>query len=187
MMRLSLFRGANKVCTVQTLLSMRNLSSPSSTSLYLSFHFPTPAIHQPMHWLLWILPFQFKLVTDTGTIMANCISVSRLILLAFLGLWVATIHSDTAADPVPTLQGENQDTMSGGGASDQTTKDPFHDREKAFTFTSEYDDTTHTQIIDEDEGVLGPGAITAIVIAVFLGASVLLALIVITLRKFTAS
>lgn len=36
-------------------------------------------------------------------------------------------------------------------------------------------------------GVLGPGAITAIVIAVFLGASVLLALIVITLRKFTAS
>lgn len=36
-------------------------------------------------------------------------------------------------------------------------------------------------------GVLGPGAITAIVIAVFLGASVLLALVVITLRKFTAS
>lgn len=36
-------------------------------------------------------------------------------------------------------------------------------------------------------GLLGPGAITAIVIAVFLGASVLLALIVITLRKFTAS
>lgn len=36
-------------------------------------------------------------------------------------------------------------------------------------------------------GVLGPGAITAIVIAVFLGASVLLALIIITLRKFTAS
>uniref|UniRef100_A0A3P8QY52 Secondary ossification center associated regulator of chondrocyte maturation n=1 Tax=Astatotilapia calliptera TaxID=8154 RepID=A0A3P8QY52_ASTCA len=36
-------------------------------------------------------------------------------------------------------------------------------------------------------GAMGPGAITAIVIAVFLGASVLLALIVITLRKFTAS
>uniref|UniRef100_A0A4W6DLY9 Secondary ossification center associated regulator of chondrocyte maturation n=1 Tax=Lates calcarifer TaxID=8187 RepID=A0A4W6DLY9_LATCA len=39
----------------------------------------------------------------------------------------------------------------------------------------------------EPPRVLGPGAITAIVIAVFLGASVLLALIVITLRKFTAS
>uniref|UniRef100_A0A3Q2YPU6 Secondary ossification center associated regulator of chondrocyte maturation n=1 Tax=Hippocampus comes TaxID=109280 RepID=A0A3Q2YPU6_HIPCM len=37
------------------------------------------------------------------------------------------------------------------------------------------------------DGVLGPGAITAIVIAVFLGASVLLALIVIMLRKFAAS
>lgn len=36
-------------------------------------------------------------------------------------------------------------------------------------------------------GVLGAGAITAIVIAVFLGASVLLALIVIALRKFTSS
>uniref|UniRef100_A0A3Q4HFH0 Secondary ossification center associated regulator of chondrocyte maturation n=1 Tax=Neolamprologus brichardi TaxID=32507 RepID=A0A3Q4HFH0_NEOBR len=40
---------------------------------------------------------------------------------------------------------------------------------------------------DEPPRAMGPGAITAIVIAVFLGASVLLALIVITLRKFTAS
>uniref|UniRef100_A0AAY5JWJ9 Secondary ossification center associated regulator of chondrocyte maturation n=1 Tax=Esox lucius TaxID=8010 RepID=A0AAY5JWJ9_ESOLU len=94
---------------------------------------------------------------------------------------------NTVADPVPTLQGDNQDTMSGGGASDQTTKDPFHNEEKAYTITSDYDETTHTQTIDDVEGVLGPGAITAIVIAVFLGASVLLALIVITLRKFTAS
>uniref|UniRef100_A0A3P9DIN8 Secondary ossification center associated regulator of chondrocyte maturation n=1 Tax=Maylandia zebra TaxID=106582 RepID=A0A3P9DIN8_9CICH len=40
---------------------------------------------------------------------------------------------------------------------------------------------------DSRRRAMGPGAITAIVIAVFLGASVLLALIVITLRKFTAS
>ncbi|XP_021445299.1 protein SNORC-like [Oncorhynchus nerka] len=118
--------------------------------------------------------------------MANCSSVSRLVLLVLLGLWVATIHSETVEDPTPTLQGDNQDTLSGGGTYDVTTKDPFKDMtERVLTF--EYEDTTHSQVMDEEEGVLGPGAITAIVIAVFLGASVLLALIVITLRKFTAS
>ncbi|KAM6948316.1 uncharacterized protein snorc [Aplochiton taeniatus] len=92
---------------------------------------------------------------------------------------------ETVADPLPTLRGEYQDTLSGGGAYDVTTKDPFLDITERVPF--EYEDTTHSQAVDEDEGVLGPGAITAIVIAVFLGASVLLALIVITLRKFTAS
>uniref|UniRef100_A0A8B9HTV2 Secondary ossification center associated regulator of chondrocyte maturation n=1 Tax=Astyanax mexicanus TaxID=7994 RepID=A0A8B9HTV2_ASTMX len=80
---------------------------------------------------------------------------------------------------------DNQDTLSGAGApNDITTKDPYQDVTQS-TIT-EYEDSTDTAIVDE-EGVLGPGAITAIVIAVFLGASVLLALIVITLRKFTAS
>ncbi|XP_014046305.2 protein SNORC [Salmo salar] len=116
--------------------------------------------------------------------MANCSSVSRLVLLVLLGLWVATIHSESVEDPTPTLQGDNQDTLSGGGAYDVTTKDPFKDMTER-VLTLEYDDTTHSQAMEE--GVLGPGAITAIVIAVFLGASVLLALIVITLRKFTAS
>ncbi|XP_055739129.1 protein SNORC-like [Salvelinus fontinalis] len=118
--------------------------------------------------------------------MANCSSVSRLVLLVLLGLWVATIHSETVEDPTPTLQGDNKDTLSGGGAYDVTTKDPFKDMTER-VLTLEYEDTTHSQAMDEEEGVLGPGAITAIVIAVFLGASVLLALIVITLRKFIAS
>ncbi|KAF7664869.1 hypothetical protein LDENG_00163200 [Lucifuga dentata] len=113
-------------------------------------------------------------------------SICRFLLLVFLGLLAASVHTETVADPVPTLQGDNQDTLSGGGPYDVTTKDPFQDMtEQSFTF--DYEDSTHTQTIDEEEGVLGPGAITAIVIAVFLGASVLLALIVITLRKFTAS
>ncbi|KAF0021913.1 hypothetical protein F2P81_000577 [Scophthalmus maximus] len=76
--------------------------------------------------------------------------------------------------------------MSGEPPGDVTTKGPFQDMTEQ-SFTSDYEDTTHSQAVDEEEGVLGPGAITAIVIAVFLGASVLLALIVITLRKFTAS
>ncbi|KAK1790932.1 hypothetical protein P4O66_014770, partial [Electrophorus voltai] len=72
---------------------------------------------------------------------------------------------------------------SGAGGFDVTTKDPFPEQTHN-TFTIDYEDSTES--FDED-GVLGPGAITAIVIAVFLGASVLLALIVITLRKFTSS
>ncbi|XP_029560496.1 protein SNORC [Salmo trutta] len=130
-------------------------------------------------------PSPVILLTDTGN-MANCSSVSRLVLMALLGLWVATLHSETVADPTPTLQGDNQDTLSGEGAYEVTTKDPFQDMTES-VLTFEYEDTTHSQAVDEEESVLGPGAITAIVIAVVLGASVLLALIVITLRKFTAS
>ncbi|CAJ1072283.1 protein SNORC [Xyrichtys novacula] len=110
--------------------------------------------------------------------------ICRFLLLALLGLMVALVHTDTVADPSSTAR-DNQDT-SGDLPSDVTTKSPFHDMtEPPFTF--DYEDSTHSQAMDEEEGVLGPGAITAIVIAVFLGASVLLALIVITLRKFTAS
>ncbi|KAM9349223.1 uncharacterized protein snorc [Symphorus nematophorus] len=110
-------------------------------------------------------------------------SICRFLLLVLLGLMVAFVHTETVADPAT---GDNQDTMSGEPPSDVTTKDPFQDMtEQSFTF--DYEDSTHSQAMEEEEGVLGPGAITAIVIAVFLGASVLLALIVITLRKFTAS
>uniref|UniRef100_A0A4W5QSF0 Secondary ossification center associated regulator of chondrocyte maturation n=1 Tax=Hucho hucho TaxID=62062 RepID=A0A4W5QSF0_9TELE len=94
--------------------------------------------------------------------------------------------TETVADPTPTLQGDNQDTLSGEGAYEVTTKDPFQDMTES-VLTFEYEDTTHSQAVEEEESVLGPGAITAIVIAVVLGASVVLALIVITLRKFTAS
>uniref|UniRef100_A0A3P8WKJ3 Secondary ossification center associated regulator of chondrocyte maturation n=1 Tax=Cynoglossus semilaevis TaxID=244447 RepID=A0A3P8WKJ3_CYNSE len=85
-------------------------------------------------------------------------------------------------DPVSTTR-DNQDTTSGEPPSDVTTKDPFQDMTEQSS-TSDYEDITHSLTIDEEE-VLGAGAITAIVIAVFLGASVLLALIVIALRKFT--
>ncbi|XP_036412530.1 protein SNORC [Colossoma macropomum] len=120
--------------------------------------------------------------------MAFCSSSStqsRFLLLAALAVCVAFVRTETIAEVSPTLQSDNQDTLSGGGApSDVTTKDPFQDLTQS-SFT-DYEDSTDTPTVEE-EGVLGPGAITAIVIAVFLGASVLLALIVITLRKFTAS
>ncbi|XP_041659910.1 protein SNORC [Cheilinus undulatus] len=117
--------------------------------------------------------------------MVHSSCICRVVLLVLLGLVVALVHTETVADPALTSR-DNQDTSSGEPPSEVTTKDPFHDMtEPSFTF--DYEDVTHSQTMDEEEGVLGPGAITAIVIAVFLGASVLLALIVITLRKFTAS
>ncbi|XP_034410974.1 uncharacterized protein snorc [Cyclopterus lumpus] len=119
----------------------------------------------------------------TATTMGHGSSICRFLLLVLLSLLVAFVHAETAADSTTR---ENQDTMSGEAPGDVTTKDPLQAMtEPSFTF--DYEDITHSQALDEEEGVLGPGAITAIVIAVFLGASVLLALIVITLRKFTAS
>ncbi|XP_051984942.1 protein SNORC [Xyrauchen texanus] len=111
---------------------------------------------------------------------------SRLVLCAVLVICMVFVQTETVADSSPTLQKDNQDTLSGDAPIDVTTKHHFYDQtEKSLTYDNE--DGTPSLTLDEEEGVLGPGAITAIVIAVFLGASVLLALIVITLRKFTAS
>ncbi|XP_062844074.1 protein SNORC [Trichomycterus rosablanca] len=113
----------------------------------------------------------------------------RFLLLAALALCVAFVQTETVAVASPTVQSENQGTSSGDDGTELvhevTTKDPTEDvGQNGFTFN--YEKNQESEIV-EDEGVLGPGAITAIVIAVFLGASVLLALVVITLRKFTAS
>ncbi|TRY53805.1 hypothetical protein DNTS_002767 [Danionella cerebrum] len=94
-------------------------------------------------------------------------ALNHLIFIGTLGFCMALVQTD--------------DTVSGdGGSIDVTTK--AQDPNESFT-VSDYDDT----LTLDEEVVLGPGAISAIVIAVFLGASVLLALVVITLRKFTAS
>ncbi|XP_067308811.1 protein SNORC [Pseudorasbora parva] len=111
--------------------------------------------------------------------------LSRLAFITALAICMAFVQTETVADSSATLQNDNQDTLSGAGAIDVTTKVPYQDLSEN-TITMDYDEMTHSPTLDE-EVVLGPGAITAIVIAVFLGASVLLALIVITLRKFTAS
>ncbi|KAG9337564.1 hypothetical protein JZ751_028584 [Albula glossodonta] len=107
-------------------------------------------------------------------------------LMARLALTQAAVPGARSRTGNLFFSDESLETSSGGGAYDVTTKDPFHDlTENAFTF--EYEDATHSQPIDGGDGGLGPGAITAIVIAVILGASVLIALVVITLKKFTAA
>ncbi|XP_041118927.1 protein SNORC isoform X1 [Polyodon spathula] len=127
-----------------------------------------------------------------------------LLLLTFLGSLLAAVRSETPAGHAPTPQSDSLDTSSGGGAYDITTRGTFHELTHA-PFTVEYEDTTHSQPVDRETvfqckqwhllscspsppaGSLGPGAIAAIVIAVILGASVLMALIVITVKKFTSS
>ncbi|XP_059356830.1 protein SNORC [Carassius carassius] len=117
---------------------------------------------------------------------SNYRGLSQLVFIGALAICMAFVQSESVADSSPTLQNDNQDTLSGAGGFDVTTKVPFQDpANNGYTF--DYEDGTPSITLDEEEVVLGPGAITAIVIAVFLGASVLLALIVITLRKFTAS
>ncbi|KAI5615310.1 hypothetical protein C0J50_10819 [Silurus asotus] len=106
---------------------------------------------------------------------------SRFLFLTVFALCVTFIRTETVpeAEASPTLHSDNQGTQSGDDGTDAgqaTTKDPPQDRTQP-TFNSDYTDIIDTTTMEEE----------AIVIAVFLGASVLLALVVITLRKFTAS
>ncbi|NXX44389.1 SNORC protein, partial [Tricholaema leucomelas] len=94
-------------------------------------------------------------------------------------------------DPVPTLWNEPPELPSGAGPFDAaaTTTARASDATAFPPYTSklEPEDTTHLHRLDAGDGSLGPGAIGAIVIASLLGTSVLVALVVITLRKFSAS
>ncbi|XP_053507183.1 protein SNORC [Ictalurus furcatus] len=113
---------------------------------------------------------------------------SGFLFLTVFVLCVAFVLTETVVKASPTLHSDNQGTQSGDDGTDAgqvTTKETIHELTQP-TITIDYIDNLDTTTMEE-EGVLGPGAITAIVIAVFLGASVLLALIVITLRKFTAT
>ncbi|KAL0201629.1 hypothetical protein M9458_004816, partial [Cirrhinus mrigala] len=54
------------------------------------------------------------------------------------------------ADSSPTLQNDNQDTLSGAGGFDVTTKVPFQDpTENSYTY--DYEDGTNTMTLDEEE------------------------------------
>ncbi|NXJ14689.1 SNORC protein, partial [Odontophorus gujanensis] len=90
---------------------------------------------------------------------------------------------------VPTLWNEPAELPSGSGPFDAATTARLSDATAFAPYTSELEpeDTTHLHRLDAGDGSLGPGAIGAIVIASLLGTSVLVALVVITLRKFSAS
>ncbi|NXU38775.1 SNORC protein, partial [Drymodes brunneopygia] len=99
----------------------------------------------------------------------------------------ACLPAEYPQGPVPTLWNE---LPSGAGPFDAATTPAQLSDATAFPpYTSELEpeDTTHLHRLDAGDGSLGPGAIGAIVIASLLGTSVLVALVVITLRKFLAS
>ncbi|NXY14636.1 SNORC protein, partial [Atrichornis clamosus] len=102
----------------------------------------------------------------------------------------ARLPAEYPQGPVPTLWNEPPELPSGDGPFDAaTTTAQLLDATAFPQYTSELEpeDTTHLHRLDAGDGSLGPGAISAIVIASLLGTSVLVALVVITLRKFSAS
>ncbi|NXX94801.1 SNORC protein, partial [Centropus bengalensis] len=92
--------------------------------------------------------------------------------------------------PLPTFWNEPPELPSGAGPFDAATTTARLPDATAFpphTPELEPEDSTHQHRLDAGDGSLGPGAIGAIVIASLLGTSVLVALVIITLRKFSAS
>ncbi|XP_074448961.1 protein SNORC isoform X3 [Larus michahellis] len=116
--------------------------------------------------------------------------VLRLVLLLLCGVLVPAVLAEYPQGPLPTLWNEPPELPSGAGPFDAATTTAQLSDATAFPpYTPEPDpeDTTHLHRLDAGDGSLGPGAISAIVIASLLGTSVLVALVVITLRKFSAS
>ncbi|XP_038001925.1 protein SNORC isoform X2 [Motacilla alba alba] len=116
--------------------------------------------------------------------------VLRLVLLTLCSILVPAVLAEYPQDAVPTLWNEPPELPSGAGPFDAATTTARLSDATAFPpYTSELEpeDTTHLHRLDTGDGSLGPGAIGAIVIASLLGTSVLVALVVITLRKFSAS
>ncbi|KAL9844739.1 protein SNORC isoform 2-T6 [Geothlypis trichas] len=116
--------------------------------------------------------------------------VLRLVLLTLCSILVPAVLAEYPQDAVPTLWNEPPELPSGAGPFDAATATARLSDATAFPpYTSELEpeDTTHLHRLDTGDGSLGPGAIGAIVIASLLGTSVLVALVVITLRKFSAS
>ncbi|XP_021249144.1 uncharacterized protein C2orf82 homolog isoform X3 [Numida meleagris] len=112
------------------------------------------------------------------------------LLLTLCFLLPAVMAAEYPRGPVPTLWNEPAELPSGSGPYDAAATTARLSDATAFApYTSELEpeDTTHLHRLDAGDGSLGPGAIGAIVIASLLGTSVLVALVVITLRKFSTS
>ncbi|XP_027731007.1 protein SNORC isoform X2 [Vombatus ursinus] len=115
--------------------------------------------------------------------------IACLVFFVMSGAFVPAVLTEYPQGPVPTLWNDPGELPSGVGPFESTTHTHASDATDLPLYTSEYEpeDTTHLYRLDDGTGSLGPGAIAAIVIAALLGTSVVLALIVITLRKFSAS
>ncbi|XP_069583868.1 protein SNORC [Ranitomeya imitator] len=118
----------------------------------------------------------------------SCLGTPQLVLLLlFTGILLPaflTVGYPQAA--APTVWQEPPELPSGAEPIETTPSVPLSDVTGVPPDASE-PDPTYEDPLGNGDGSLGPGAVAAIVLAALLGTSVLIALIVITLRKFSAS
>ncbi|XP_069473998.1 protein SNORC isoform X2 [Ambystoma mexicanum] len=108
-----------------------------------------------------------------------------LLVLTLAGCLLPAVLTEYPQAPSPTLWNDPPEMPSGTGPIGATTAHSEMTGVPAYTHESNVEDTTH--LLENGDGSLGSGAIATIVIAALLGSSVIVALLVITLRKFSAS
>ncbi|XP_036276533.1 protein SNORC isoform X2 [Pipistrellus kuhlii] len=120
--------------------------------------------------------------------MAFGLTLRMALLLLFGVLAPAVLTAEGPQEPVPTLWNEPADLPSGEGPVEGTSPalEPAATGAPAPTAPPSPEDSTAREHLDPS-GSLGPGAIAAIVIAALLATCVVLALVVVALRKFSAS
>ncbi|XP_059783477.1 protein SNORC [Balaenoptera ricei] len=114
----------------------------------------------------------------------------RMALLLLSGVLApAVLTAEGPQEPVPTLWKEPAELPSGEGPVESTSpaREPAVSGPPAPTAAPSPEDSTAREHLDQGGGSLGPGAIAAIVIAALLATCVVLALVVVALRKFSAS
>ncbi|XP_053565903.1 protein SNORC [Bombina bombina] len=115
-----------------------------------------------------------------------CIGSPQLLLLLLTGFFLPAVLTGYPQAAAPTVWQEPPEFPSGGGSLETTPSLRLSDVTGVPAETFE-PDPTQEDLLGNGDGSLGPGAVAAIVLAALLGTSVLVALIVITLRKFNAS
>ncbi|XP_042535003.1 protein SNORC [Dipodomys merriami] len=121
--------------------------------------------------------------------MASCAAL-RLALLLVSGILAPTVlTAEGPQAPDPTLWNEPVDLPSGDGPAESTSpgQEPAAPGQPTPTLEPGPEDSTAREPLDPGSGSLGPGAIAAVVIAALLATCVVLALVVVALRKFSAS
>ncbi|KAM4835870.1 protein SNORC [Thomomys bottae] len=121
--------------------------------------------------------------------MASCVAL-RLVLLLASGLLAPTmLTAEGPQAPDPTLWSEPADLPSGAGPVESTSpgQEPAAPGQPTATPEPGPEDSTASEPLDPGSGSLGPGAIAAVVIAALLATCVVLALVVVALRKFSAA
>ncbi|XP_047398892.1 protein SNORC [Sciurus carolinensis] len=124
--------------------------------------------------------------------MASFLALRMALLLISGVLAPAVLTAEGPQEPDPTLWNEPAELPelpSGEGPMESTSpgQEPALTAAPAPTSAPGPEDSTSRERLDQGGGSLGPGAIAAIVIAALLATCVVLALVVVALRKFSTS